>query len=128
MGTARDHASKSLLWSSVDTFSQTGFSILALVVLARLLQVEEIGIGTFAIMITQLISMPFELWFHDALVQRQKLNPPHVSTAFTMTLMASTGAAILLNIVAPWLALMSGKPQITLLLHVASIAIPVSGI
>ncbi|MGC3981976.1 MAG: oligosaccharide flippase family protein [Steroidobacteraceae bacterium] len=128
MGAARDHASKSLLWSGIDTFSQTGFSILALVLLARVLSVEDMGEGALVIMIVQLVAMPFELLFHDALIQRQDLQERHLSSAFAATLLGALCAALVLALAAPWLAALYNKPALEVLLPAAVIAIPASGI
>jgi len=128
MSNARAHASRSLLWSSIDTFSQTGFSIIALVLLARLLSVEAIGIGSLAIMLVQLATMPFELLFHDALIQRKELQKQHHSTAFIAAVVGAICGTAVLCLAAPWLAERYDKPQLTELLRVAALAIPISAV
>lgn len=117
-----------MLWSSIDTFSQTGFSIIALALLARLLTVEAIGEGSLAIMIVQLATMPFELLFHDALIQRKELQPQHHATAFTVALLGATCGAVLLATAAPWIAALYDKPYLATLLRAAAIAMPVSAV
>ncbi len=128
MNQSRAHASRSLLWSSIDIFSQTGFSILALVLLARWLRIEDIGLGSLAITLVQLLTMPLELAFHDALIQRRNLLPSHGSSAFTITLIGSLVATILLLMAAPWIASAYNKPELIALLRTAAVAIPFSGI
>jgi PST family polysaccharide transporter len=128
MSNARAQASRSLLWSAVDTFSQTGFSIVALVLLARLLSVEAIGIGSLTIMLVQLATMPFELLFHDAVIQRKELQARHHSTAFIAAVVGATCGAVLLFIAAPWLAAQYAKPQLTALIRVACLALPISAV
>jgi PST family polysaccharide transporter len=126
MGTERSHASRSLLWSGVDTFSQTGFSILAMVFLARLVGPRGIGEGALAVAFAQLASLPFELLFHDALIQRAELEPRHKSTALTVTLCGSVGGAALLWGMAPYLAQLYGNPALAGLVRVAALAGPVA--
>jgi len=126
MGAARDHASRSLLWSSIDIFSQMGFSIVALALLARTLTAVDIGIGSLAITIVQLITMPFEQLFHDAIVQRKELHKAHLITAFTTTVTGALIGALLLMLAAPWIAAWYSKPQLSGLLRAAAIAIPIS--
>lgn len=128
MGDARNHASRSLLWSSIDTFSQTGFAIVALAVLARLLSVEAIGEGSLAIMIVQLVSMPFELLFHDALIQRKELHRQHHATAFATVLVGALCGVAVLIAAAPWIAAQYDKPHLENLLRVAALVIPISAI
>ncbi len=124
MGTERAHASRSLLWSGVDTFSQTGFSILAMVFLARLVGPRGIGAGALAVTFAQIASMPFELLFHDALIQRGDLEPRHESTALTVALCGSVGGATLLCGMAPYLAQLYGNPALAGLVRVAALAGP----
>lgn len=128
MGIHRDQASRSLLWSIVDTFGQTGFSIVALIALARLLSVQDIGTGSLVVMMVQLVTMPFEMLFHDALVQRKELEERYYSTAFVTTLIGSSVAALLLVLCASLIASWYGKPEIVPLLRFAPIAIPVAGV
>lgn len=128
MSDARNHASRSLLWSSIDTFSQTGFAIVALALLARLLSVEAIGEGSLAIMIVQLASMPFELLFHDALIQRKELHRQHHATALTSALLGALCGAALLISAAPWIAAQYDKPHLENLLRVAALVLPVSAV
>ncbi len=128
MGVERARASKSLLWSCVDTFSQTGLSIVALVIMARVIDVEALGLGSLAIVTTQLLTMPIELLFADALIQRRDLQSRHIATAFTFTLVVSITASLLLMISAPWIAARYQKLELASLLQVSAFAIPFSGI
>lgn len=126
MGIARDHAARSLLWSSVDIFSQMGFSIIAIALLARTLSAADIGIGSLAITIVQLVTMLFEQLFHDAIVQRHELSKAHLTTAFTVTVVGAIVGALLIVTIAPSIAHWYAKPQLASLLRTAAIAIPVS--
>ena len=126
MKTEHAHLPRSLLWSSVDIFSQMGFSIVALALLARTLSAAEIGIGSLTITIVQLVTMPFEQLFHDAIVQRRELDKTHLSTAFTVTVTGAVIGALLLISTASAIAHWYNKPQMAVLLRVAAIAIPVS--
>lgn len=126
MTSERAHASRSLLWSCVDIFSQMGFSIIALALLARTLSAVEIGIGSLAITIVQLVTMPFEQLFHDAIVQRRELTPSHLRSAFSITTLCALTGALLLTMLAPWIAHWYGKPQLAELVRVTAIAIPIS--
>ena len=128
MSTAREQASKSLFWSGLDTFSQTGFSIVALMALARLLSVQEMGLGALAILTAQLLAMPLEFLFHDSLIQRKDLRREHLSTALSVTLIGSAAIAATLIVFAPWIARQYGKPELSALLRFTAFAIPITGV
>ncbi len=85
----RPRTSRSLLWSVVETFGATAASVLAVIVLARVLSVEAMGLGSLAVLIAYLASLPFEVLFHDTLVQRPALDDAHASSAFVFTVTAS---------------------------------------
>ncbi|HEY4065882.1 MAG TPA: oligosaccharide flippase family protein [Burkholderiaceae bacterium] len=124
---SRQHTSRSLLWSLLETFGSTGFSLLAIVVLARVLSVEQMGLGSLAVLIAYLTSLPFEVLFHDTLVQRKQLDERHVSSAFAVTAAASTTAAALAFLCAPAIASAYGQPPLAALLRGALAAVPLAG-
>lgn len=126
--TNRQHASRSLLWSLVETFGATGFSLVALVVLARVLSVEQMGLGSLAVLLAYLTSLPFEVLFHDTLVQRPELDELHVSSAFTITGAAALAAAAIVFAFAPQIATAYGQPALADLLRVALIAAPLASV
>ena len=126
MGSERDQASRSLMWSCIDAFSQTGLSIVSLVYLARELSVVEIGIGALAVATTQMVALPLEILFQDALIRQQPLEQRHVGSAFTLTLIGAVTAALLLILAAPLIAHAYHLPQLKNLLQVAALSIPFS--
>lgn len=125
---SRQHASRSLLWSLLETFGATGFSILAVIVLARVLSVEQMGLGSLAVLIAYLTSLPFEVLFHDTLVQRKQLDERHVASAFTVTAAGSLLAAVAVFAFAPMIAAAYGQPALAGLLRAALIAVPLAGV
>lgn len=125
---SRQHASRSLLWSLLETFGATGFSILAVIVLARVLSVEQMGLGSLAVLIAYLTSLPFEVLFHDTLVQRKQLEDRHVSSAYTVTAAGSLLAAVAVFVFAPAIAAAYGHAPLAGLLRAALIAVPLAGV
>jgi PST family polysaccharide transporter len=116
------------MWSLLETFGATGFSLLAVIVLARVLSVEEMGTGALAVSIVHLTSLPFDLLFRDTLVQRERLDEVHVSSAFTVTAVGSLMAAAAMFAFAPSIAAVYGQPQLAILLEVAALAIPLASV
>jgi len=76
-------AAKALVWTSLESFALSGLSLISLFVFARLLSASDFGITAVALAIVQLLTVPVELLFHDALIQRKELEPIHVNSAFT---------------------------------------------
>jgi O-antigen/teichoic acid export membrane protein len=74
---------KALVWTSLESFALSGVSLISLVVFARLLSAEQFGVVAVALAIVQVLTVPVELTFHDALIQRAELEPIHVNSAFT---------------------------------------------
>lgn len=126
--TARQHASRSLLWSLLETFGATGFSILAVIVLAHVLSIEQMGLGSLAVLVVQLVALPFELLFHDTLVQRKELDERHVASAFTATAAGSLVVAAALFAFAPSIADMYEQAPLAGLLQAAALAVPLAAV
>ncbi|HEY6880118.1 MAG TPA: lipopolysaccharide biosynthesis protein [Polyangiales bacterium] len=85
MGLAKVIA-KALVWTSLESFALSGLSLISLVVFARLLTAEEFGVVAVGLAIVQLLTVPVELTFHDALIQRAEVTSLHVDSAFTTSL------------------------------------------
>jgi O-antigen/teichoic acid export membrane protein len=78
-------AARALLWTSLESFALSGLSLISLVVFARYLSAPQFGLAAIALAIVQALSLPVEMLFHDALIQRKDLQPSHVNSAFTVS-------------------------------------------
>jgi O-antigen/teichoic acid export membrane protein len=76
---------KALVWTALESFTLSGLSLLSLFVFARLLSREDFGVVAIALAIVQLLNVPVDMLFHDALVQRKDLQSIDVDSAFTFT-------------------------------------------
>jgi O-antigen/teichoic acid export membrane protein len=81
---------KALVWTSLESFALSGLSLISLVVFARFLTAEQFGVAAIALAIVQGLTVPVELLFHDALIQRKDLEEIHVNSAFTMSAVLGT--------------------------------------
>jgi PST family polysaccharide transporter len=81
----RKLAAKGLVWTSLESFTLSGLSLISLFIFARLLSREDFGVAAIALAIVQLLTVPVELLFHDALVQRKELDALYVDSAFTFS-------------------------------------------
>ncbi len=77
---------KALVWTSLESFALSGLSLISLIVFAHLLHAEQFGVVAVALAIVQILTVPVELTFHDALIQRAELTPEHIDGAFTTSL------------------------------------------
>jgi O-antigen/teichoic acid export membrane protein len=78
---------KALVWTSLESFALSGLSLISLLVFARLLSAEQFGVVAISLAIVQVLTVPVELLFHDALIQRSELEPEHVNSAFTVSVL-----------------------------------------
>ncbi len=86
LGSLRQNAARSLVWTLVESGGLSGMSLLTLIVLARLLSPAEMGVGTIALGVVQVLIVPVEILFQDALIQHPEVEDAHFDTAFTFTL------------------------------------------
>ena len=75
-GGARERAARSLLWTALESGAISGLAFAALVVFGWTLTPAELGIGALAFSVVQLLNLPVELLFHDALIQRREIDAP----------------------------------------------------
>ncbi|MET0287279.1 MAG: lipopolysaccharide biosynthesis protein [Polyangiales bacterium] len=126
MGLAKVVA-KALVWTSLESFALSGLSLISLVVFARLLSAEQFGVVAVALAIVQVLTVPVELTFHDALIQRTELAPEHVDSAFTTSLGLGTllcaGCWLLAGSVERWV----GQPGVGDVLRWMSLSLIGSG-
>jgi O-antigen/teichoic acid export membrane protein len=81
----RKLVAKALVWTTLESFTLSGLSLISLFIFARLLSPADFGVAAIALAIVQLLTVPVELLFHDALVQRKELDSLHVDSAFTFS-------------------------------------------
>jgi PST family polysaccharide transporter len=70
---ARAAAARSFWWVVVESVGASGVSLVAVVLLARLLSPADFGVAAMALGIVQLLGVLVEMMFHDALVQRAEV-------------------------------------------------------
>ncbi|MGC3965750.1 MAG: lipopolysaccharide biosynthesis protein [Rhodocyclaceae bacterium] len=82
MSAHRGRVARSLVWTTLESFGLCGVSLISLVVYARFLSPTELGVTAMALSIVQILNIPVEILFHDALVQRKEATRRHFDTAF----------------------------------------------
>ncbi|HEX5126751.1 MAG TPA: lipopolysaccharide biosynthesis protein [Rhodocyclaceae bacterium] len=79
----RTQVARSLLWTALESFGLCGVSLISLVLYARVLAPQELGIAALALSVVQLLNVPVEMLFHDALIRHKEANARHYFTAFS---------------------------------------------
>jgi PST family polysaccharide transporter len=108
----RGRAARSLGWALLESGGMSGLSLLALLAFAHLLTPAEIGVAAIALGVVQVLAVPVEALFHDALVQRRELEPAHLDTAFGVSLALAGALAALGWLLSPALARAVGIPEV----------------
>lgn len=124
----RARATRSIGWVVVERWSVRLISLLVLVALSRLLTPAEFGVVALAMSVTAVLQVFADSGFSRALVQRKTLGPADASTAFWMSLTVSILLAALLIVTAPLIASLLDTPELTPILQVLSIALPLNAL
>src|SRR3712207_691146 len=126
-GAARERAARSLLWTALESGGMSGLSVAALVVFGWTLTPAELGIGALAFSVVQLVNLPVELLFHDALIQRREATLRHLNTAFTTSLLLGVALSALCWWASNPLAALVGDPRVAPALQWMSLYLPAVG-
>ncbi|HEX5659968.1 MAG TPA: lipopolysaccharide biosynthesis protein, partial [Polyangiales bacterium] len=127
MGLAKVVA-KALVWTSLESFALSGLSLISLIVFARLLSAEQFGVVAVALAIVQVLTVPVELTFHDALIQRADLSPAHVDSAFTTSLVLGCVLCAVCWLLGAQIEVWVGEPGVGSVLRWMSLSLVGSGL
>jgi len=117
-----------MLWMS---YGKAAYSILQLVVLgvlARLVTPAQFGVVSAALVVIGLSSIVSQLGLGPALVQRPKLEPRHLDTAFTASLLLGLGLGALIWLGAPMAAGFLHMDGVTPVLRALAWVFPIIGL
>jgi PST family polysaccharide transporter len=126
-GAVRATAARSLRWTLLESVGLSGLSFVALVFFSRYLSAAEFGIAAVAIGIVQLLNVPVEMLFHDALIRTREASARHINSAFSASLLIGvllTGACWLL---ADRFAALIGQPEVGPVLRWMSLGLVATG-
>ena len=127
IGAARERATRSLLWTALESGGISGLAVVALVVFGWTLTPAELGVGALALSVVQLLNLPVELLFHDALIQRREVTQRHLNTAFTVSLLLGLSLSGLCWWAGDLLAAQVGDPRVAPVLQWMSLSLPAMG-
>jgi len=127
MGEHKGRVARSLVWTSLESFGVSGISLISIVVYARFLTPTELGIAAMALSVVQLLNIPVELLFHDALVQRKESTERHFDTAFSISVLLSLILMGVCVLGAEWFSGVVGVPEMAPVLQWMSLSLPFMG-
>ena len=97
-------------------------------ILARLLAPEDFGVIAMASLVIGLADVFFELGVNVALIQNKAPSQEHYDTAWTLRIIQTTLAAIIVVIAAPLAATYFNDPRVTLVVQVMAVSLMLSGL
>ena len=121
-------AVKGIFWSFVQKWGRAGVRSITFVFLSRLLAPEAFGLVALATAFTVFIELFLDQGFGSAIVQREKLDPEHLDTAFWLNVLTSilmTGGLIA---VSGLLGVLFDDPRLGSVLRWLSITLILSGL
>ena len=132
----RAHMKRSLTHQSVAgmlwmVYGKVAFAILQLVilgVLARLLAPADFGVVSAAAVVIGFSAIVSQLGLGPALVQRPELEPRHIETAFTASVLLGLSLGAIIWLGAPLAAQFLRMPGVTPVLHVLAWVFPLQGL
>lgn len=119
----RAKAAQSLTWTVLESVGLTLLSFTTLVVVARFVTPTELGIVTIALGVVQLLALPVEIFFHDALVQGDDTDEASYNSAFTLSVLTAFALVAACWALREPLSTALGNPQAGLLLGVLSLSL-----
>ncbi|GAA0584728.1 lipopolysaccharide biosynthesis protein [Craurococcus roseus] len=117
-----------MAWTVLESGGMTAVSLVTLVVFAHQLAPAELGSAALAFSLVSLLTLPVEMLFQDALVQRRDAGTRHFDTAFTVSLGLGVGLCALCWLCADLVGAAVGDPQAAAALGWMSLSLPASGL
>jgi PST family polysaccharide transporter len=117
-----------LKWTLVDNWGSQLLGLVILVILLRLLNVEQVGLVALAAAIVGVAQLFVDQGLGDALIQRPSLTRGHIDTAFWTAIVTGTLLAILGVAAAEPLATIVGEPRLAPLVQVLSVSFVLTGL
>ena len=117
-----------LVWTSMAMGAQALLQIVALILLARLLQPGQFGLFAAAMVVAGFCAIFSELGVGPAIVQRPDLEPRHIRVGFTLSLVLSVAAGCLVWLAAPAIAGFFQMPDLEPVVRVIAFGFPLQGL
>jgi len=124
----RRKATQSIGWIVLERWTSRLLALIVIAVLTRLLAPEDFGLLAMATVVTAILQVFVEAGFVTVLVQKKDLSPKDSSTAFWTSVALSVVLYAALFLSAPLIAVLFGEPQLTEVLRVMGLGLPISSL
>ncbi len=121
-------ATAGLIWAGIGTTGQTLVQFVVLVVLARILTPEDFGLVTAAMIVVGISGIFSLLGVGPAIIQRPSLEPRHIQTAFSISLLLGASFYLLVILIAPLVEPFFRMDGLVGVLRVAALIFPIKGL
>lgn len=118
----------SLRWAFVMNWGQRGIATAATFVLAAILGPFDFGVVAIALIYIQFVQLFLEAGIATAVVQRDRLEPEHVDSAFWMNIALCVVLAVVSVALSGWWAEVNGTPELEDVIDALSALIVISGL
>lgn len=108
----RSKSVSAVKWAAVGTVIKFALQLLTQVILARLLGPETYGLFAMGLIVLTLSNFVADFGFSWGLVQNQTVSEQDIRFAFTWQFLSGAGAALLLFVCAPLVALYFNEPRV----------------
>lgn len=115
--TIKKQVFKSIFWSIVQNWGSQAGSFLVFLILARLLTPQDFGLLSLANIFLAFMNIFLEQGFTLALIQREKLEPEHLDTAFCTQVITGIFLTFISFFLAENIALFFNEPQLTFIIQ-----------
>lgn len=100
-------------WIAAQNLGKQMIDLAVFLILAKLLSPVEFGIVAMAGSLVVLVNVVSELGLGDAILQRQELDLEHLDTAFWTGISSAGLCALIVYLLAPWIAALYGQAEVT---------------
>ncbi len=118
---------QAFLWSAVGMWGNRVVTVILLVLMARLLEIEDFGIVAMAMVVVAFFQTFVEQGFAEAVIQKDKLCRETLSTAFWANAVISLAVFLLCMVLSATVAEIFGTPKLESVLKWLSMLIVLSG-
>jgi O-antigen/teichoic acid export membrane protein len=124
----RGKATRSIGWIIMERWTSRLLTLVVIAVLTRLLSPGDFGLVSMATVVTAFLMVFVESGFATVLVQKKELGPKDTYTAFWTSIGISVILYGGLYFTAPLLADLFGEPELTAVLRVIGLGLPISSL
>ena len=124
----KQKAAKGVFWSVIQQWGSEGISFITFIILSRLLGPEAFGLVALASVFTAFVQVFVNQGFASAIVQRAKLEPEHLDTAFWVSIINGTVLTIGGIVFSGVVAVMFKEPRLEPLLKWLSLSFLLSAL